>query len=147
MFRKALTIAIVTASLVTPALAQRTPAAGQKQRLQQQQTKRQKLEKRKVQTRRQKGPDAGGRKLQRQLNLTEGQTEQLRSLLATRQQEIERLRTGNDKKGRKADAQAARDQFQSGLRAILTPEQAAIFDQKGRREKEQVERRILTPKG
>jgi Spy/CpxP family protein refolding chaperone len=70
------------------------------------------------------------RKFQKSLNLTDNQTEQLRSLLAERQQELQRFRSEGKGKRRKADLKTAREKFKSDVRGILTPEQAQIFDQR-----------------
>lgn len=118
MFRKTATIAILAASLVTPVLAQK-PRTAEKQR--------QQLAKQ------QKKSEARLRKFQG-LNLTNAQAQQLRSLLRTRNQELKKLRSEQGKE-RKADLKAAKDQFRSEFRSTLTPEQAAIFDQRGKRKK------------
>jgi hypothetical protein len=63
------------------------------------------------------------------LNLTDTQTEQVRGLLATRDQELAQLKA-TGKGQRKDGAQAIQERFQTGLRALLTPDQAQRFDGK-----------------
>jgi hypothetical protein len=119
MLKRMLTIGLVSAALISPALAQ-------EQQLREPRQKR--LQKAQVQ--RQRKPNAGVRKFQKALNLTDAQTEQLRSLLTAREQEMQRLRGEGKGKGRKADLKTAREKFQSDLRGILTPEQTETFDQR-----------------
>jgi hypothetical protein len=65
------------------------------------------------------------RKFQKTLGLTADQTSTLQALLAERDRQLETLRTAGKSKGRKQNIQ---EQFQSSVRAILTPEQVEIFD-------------------
>src|SRR5262245_33967230 len=125
MFRKVFTVGMISACLVLPALAQ-TPKRGQGQRELQQETKRQaraqrEQVKQRLEAREKVRGDAGIRRLQRGLNLSEAQSEQLRALVTARDIELERLQ-GN--------ARGVREKFQTDFRAILTPEQTEKFDQR-----------------
>ena len=138
MFRKVLTIGVVSACLVLPALGQ-TPKRGQAQREQQQQARRElraqrEQKKQRLEARGKQRPDAGIRKFQRGLNLSEAQSEQLKALVSARDMELQRLRA-EGAKGRKGDARALQEKFRSDFRAILTPEQAEKFDQRARGQK------------
>jgi len=123
MIRRIATIAIISAFLVVPAQAQRPNAARQTQKQGKGKASRQDP---------QKAEQADARqlqKLQRALKLTDAQSEQVSGLLATRRQDLAQLKTtGKDQ--RKQNAQAAQERFQTGLRAVLSPEQAQLFDNK-----------------
>ena len=133
MIRRIVIIAILSAFLVAPALAQRPNAARQAERQQQPLKKALKQGKRKTAERAQQkanGADVQqAQRLQRALNLTDTQAQQVRGLLATRDQELAQLKA-TGKGQRKDGAQAIQERFQTGLRALLTPDQAQRFDSK-----------------
>jgi hypothetical protein len=137
MMRRFATVAIISAFLVTPALAQQRKTARQAERQQQQAQKvrEQREDKARDQAQRQakRTDDRQVQKLQRALNLTDPQSEQIRGLLATRAEELAQLKaTRKGQKGqkgqRKEDAQDIQERFQTGLRAILSPDQAQLLD-------------------
>jgi Spy/CpxP family protein refolding chaperone len=103
MFGRIFSIAIASACLAIPATAQTAKPQG-------------KQEKREL--KHEKGADV--RKFQKALNLTDEQTNQVRTLLAERDRQL------GTSKGK--DRKSAQSEFQSKLRAILTPDQAKIFD-------------------
>jgi len=128
MLKQLVTLVLLSAFLATPALAQRPKA--------QRQPQQQSRPARKAQRNLKRTDAQQARKFQRALNLNESQMTRLNSLLAERNQAMEQLRT-NRTKQRKQDAQAVQDRFQTGLRAVLTPEQEQLFDSRlnGRKQK------------
>jgi hypothetical protein len=108
MFGRLFTVAIFSVALAIPVVAQ-NPKREQKQA--------------KVEKKAAKNKDgAEALKLQKKLNLSEEQTSQVRALLA------ERDRRSGGLKGK--DAKAARQQFMTSLRGILTPEQLEKLDER-----------------
>ena len=129
MIRRLITIALIATFLTAPAWAQRPRAQGQRQ---QQQLKRLLKQKkagpaRKAKQNAKRADAQQVRKFQRALDLTDAQTPALRGLLATRDQELARLKAAG-KGQRKQDPQAIQERFLTGFRALLAPEQAQILD-------------------
>ena len=132
MIRRLATIAILSTLLVTPALAQR-PKARQDQRQQQQLRKllKQRTAKRarKIQRKGKRADAQQVQEFQRALDLTDAQAAQVRGIIATRDNELAGLKAGG-KGQQKRDAQAIQERFQMNLRALLSPDQARLFDSK-----------------
>ena len=105
MFGRILTIAVLSACVALPAAAQKPGKQQQKQQL--------KAGK--------KGQGQDVRKLQKALNLSDAQVGQVKALLETRNRELA---------GGKQGKRNAQEEFRTKLRAILTPEQATIWDQR-----------------
>jgi len=120
MYRKLITIAVFSLCLAAPALAQRPARQGNTQRQQQEKQRQQQKQ------RKQKRPAGDIHKFQKALNLTDDQANQVRSLLAERDRQIGELAC----KRQKGQAKSIQEQFRTNLRGVLTPDQAAIFDQK-----------------
>ena len=133
MIRRLTTIAIISAFLAAPALAQGQKALKQAQRQQQQLKKA--LKQGKGKTKKQTGRAANQadaqqiQKLQRALNLTDSQAAEVRGLLATQNQELAQLKAAG-KGQRKQDVQAVRGRFQMSLRGLLSPDQIQTLDGK-----------------
>src|SRR5215813_13842784 len=91
MFKKVLMVGVILTGLISPAVAQRQRFAGQSERQQLRQLRQKRLKG--TQLQRQRRPNAGIRKFQKALNLSDAQSGKLRSFLNERQQEVQRLRS------------------------------------------------------
>jgi Spy/CpxP family protein refolding chaperone len=105
MFGRILAIAVLSACVALPAAAQKPGRQQQKQQL--------KAEK--------KGQGQDVRKFQKKLNLSDEQAGQVKALLDARNRE---------RAGGKQGKRNTQEEFRTKLRAILTPEQATILDQR-----------------
>ena len=128
MLRKTMVGLILLVSLGVPVWGRPAQERGQEKRLERQQSRQQKGARKAVRKQRL----ARRQGLKSQLNLSDDQTAQLKSLRQSRRQELNRIRQLPDQNQRRSELKAVREKFLADTRAILTPDQQRLLQRRER---------------